>query len=229
MLGAAEARQLLDAFGVPLVDEAVATSAAEAARLASGFGFPVVMKVASPDFPHKSDAGLVQLGVATATEAKATFTRLVERAHKANRNATVEGVLVQAQVAGGVEMIVGVTHDPVLGPAVMVGTGGLFAEVLADIAVRPLPIDKADALEMVQGLRGYALLCGPRGTARSDVKALVDVVMAVARLASACGARVAELDLNPVVVLPRGAVAVDSLVVLGAPDATAPIPIPISA
>ena len=120
-------------------------------------------------------------------------------------------------------MIVGLTRDPVLGPAVLVGTGGLFAEVLADVTVRPLPIDKADANEMVKGLRGYPLLCGPRGTAPSDVKALVDVMMAVARLASSCGERVAELDLNPVVVLARGAVAVDSLVVLADPALAKPV------
>jgi acyl-CoA synthetase (NDP forming) len=110
-------------------------------------------------------------------------------------------------------MIVGVTRDPVFGPAVLVGTGGVFAEILKDVAVRPLPLDRRDAQEMVQGLRGYPLLTGARGRDRGDVKALVDVVLAVARLASACGDRLVELDLNPVVVLRKGAVAVDSLVV----------------
>ena len=110
-------------------------------------------------------------------------------------------------------MIVGVTRDPVFGPAVLVGTGGVFAEILKDVAVRPLPIDRRDAQEMVEGLRGYPLLTGARGRDRGDVKALVDVILAVARLASACGDRLVELDLNPVVVLRKGAVAVDSLVV----------------
>ncbi len=214
VLGAGASRRLLEAFGVPLAGEAVASTGAEAARLAESFGFPVVMKIASPDFAHKSDAGLVQLGVASATEAKATFRRLTERARAAKADAVIEGVLVQEQVAGGVEMIVGITHDPVFGPAVLVGTGGVFAELLNDVIVAPLPIDKKDAQEMVASLRGYGLLRGARGTAPADVKALVDVVMAVARLASACGDRIAELDLNPVVVRQRGAVAVDSLVVL---------------
>ena len=95
----------------------------------------------------------------------------------------------------------------------LVGTGGVFAEILKDVAVRPLPIDRRDAQEMVESLRGFPLLAGARAASRGDVKALVDVVLAVARLAAACGDRLVELDLNPVVVRPKGAVAVDSLVV----------------
>jgi acyl-CoA synthetase (NDP forming) len=100
-----------------------------------------------------------------------------------------------------------------LGAAVMVGTGGIFAEVLRDVAVRPLPLDITDAREMVESLRGHALLKGARGRPPADIDALVDVVMAVARLASTCGDRIAELDLNPVIVNAGGAVAVDSLIV----------------
>jgi len=212
-LGADASRRLLEAFGVPLAGEGLARSAAEAARVAGDIGFPVVMKIASPDFPHKSDAGLVRLSVGSASEARAVYAELVARALEANRRARIEGVQIQEQVTGGTEMIVGVTRDPVFGPAVLVGTGGVFAEILADVAVRPLPIDRRDAEEMVRSLRGYPLLAGARGRARGDVKALVDVVLGVARLAAACGDRLAELDLNPVVVRPEGAVAVDSLVV----------------
>ena len=116
-------------------------------------------------------------------------------------------------MSDGIEMIVGITHDSQLGAAVMVGSGGIFAEVLRDVAVRPLPLDAADAREMVESLRGYALLKGARGRPPADVDALVDVIMAVARLATACGDRIAELDLNPVIVNAGGAVAVDSLVI----------------
>ncbi|HLN43947.1 MAG TPA: acetate--CoA ligase family protein, partial [Acidimicrobiales bacterium] len=212
-LGADASRRLLESFGIPLAGEGLAHSAAEAARMASHIGFPVVMKIASPDFPHKSDAGLVRLSVSSATDAKAVYTELVERATRAKRGARIEGVQIQEQVEGGTEMIVGVTRDPVFGPAVLVGTGGVFAEILKDVAVRPLPIDRRDAQEMVQGLRGFPLLGGARGRERGDVKALVDVVLGVARLAAACGDRLVELDLNPVVVRRHGAVAVDSLVV----------------
>ncbi len=197
----------------PWPERAWPTPRPEAARIAGDIGFPVVMKIASPDFPHKSDAGLVRLSVGTASEAKAVYTELVQRATRAKRGARIEGVQIQQQIVGGTEMIVGVTHDPVFGPAVLVGTGGVFAEILKDVAVRPLPIDRRDAQDMIEGLRGYPLLAGARGRRRGDVKALVDVVLAVARLASSCGDRLVELDLNPVVVLDRGAVAVDSLVV----------------
>jgi acyl-CoA synthetase (NDP forming) len=173
------------------------------------------MKLASADVPHKSDAGLVRLSVGSAAEARSVYSELVGRAGEANPRARIDGVLVQEQIGDGTEMIVGVTRDPVFGPAVLVGTGGVFAEVLADVAVRPLPIDRRDAEEMVRSLRGHALLAGARGRPRADTKALVDVVMAVARLAAACGDRLAELDLNPVVVRTHGAVAVDSLVVAG--------------
>jgi acyl-CoA synthetase (NDP forming) len=213
--GTETARRLLEAFAVPMAGEGLAHSAAEAGRIASDIGFPVVMKVSSPDFPHKSDAGLVRLGVASAAEARAAYGELLKIAAKADRKARIDGVQIQEQVEGGTEMIVGVSRDPVFGPAVLVGTGGVFAEVLRDVAVRPLPIDRRDAEDMVRSLRGAALLDGARGRPTADVKALVDVVMAVAKLAAACGERLAELDLNPVVVRTRGAVAVDSLVVTG--------------
>ncbi len=212
-LGADASRRLFEAFAVPLAGEGLAHTAAEAGRLAKSIGFPVVMKIASPDFPHKSDAGLVKLGVDSAGQASTVYAELVTRAKKANGKARIEGVQIQQQLVGGVEMIVGVTHDPAYGPAVLVGTGGVFAEILKDVTVRPLPLDRRDAEEMVKSLRGYALLLGARGQARADVKALVDVVLAVARMATACGDTLVELDLNPVVVQQRGAVAVDSLVV----------------
>lgn len=212
-LDADRARTVLSAFGVPLVGETVATSPDQAVAAAESFGYPVVMKIASADFPHKSDVGLVKVGVADAEAVRATFAEFVGRAAQVDPAARVDGVLVQQMAADGVEMIVGITHDSQLGAAVMVGTGGIFAEVLRDVAVRPLPLDVADAREMVESLRGYALLKGARGRAPANVDALVDVVMAVARLATACGDRIAELDLNPVIVNAKGAVAVDSLVI----------------
>jgi acyl-CoA synthetase (NDP forming) len=128
----------------------------------------------------------------------------------------IEGIQVQQQLIGGTEMIVGLSTDPVFGQVLLVGTGGVFAEVLRDVAVRPLPVDRRDVEEMVASLRGSALLAGARGRPKGDVKALVDVALSVASLANDCGDRLVELDLNPVVVREKGegAVAVDSLVVL---------------
>jgi acetate---CoA ligase (ADP-forming) len=212
-LDPAGARALLEAFAIPLVDEELTTSPDEAAAALERLGGPAVMKLASPDFPHKSDAGLVRLGVEDGAEARDAFSELVERASAANSKATIHGVVVQQQIAGGVEMIVGASHDPVLGPTVLVGTGGVFAEVLHDVAVRPLPLDADDAREMIASLRGRALLEGARGQPACDQEALVDVILSVARLCTAAEGRLAELDLNPVVVTPNGATAVDWLLI----------------
>jgi acyl-CoA synthetase (NDP forming) len=210
------ARRLLDSFGVPLAGDTVATSSAAAVRAADSFGYPVVMKVASPDIAHKSDAGLVRLDVGSASEVRSTYRELMDRAGAMKPALAIEGIQVQQQVKGGTEMIVGLSNDPVFGPVLLVGTGGVFAEVLHDVAVRPLPVDRRDVEEMVASLRGSALLDGARGRPKGDAKALVDVALSVASLATACGDRLAELDLNPVVVRDKGkgAVAVDSLVVL---------------
>jgi hypothetical protein len=173
------------------------------------------MKLSSPDFPHKSDAGLVRLDVSDADSAAQTYDELVARAHAANPSARVDGVVVQRQLGDGVEMIVGAMNDAVLGPAVVVGAGGIFAEVLEDVAVRPLPLDADDAREMVRSLRVHALLSGARGRPPANEDALVAVILSVARLCTAAGGRLEELDLNPVLVDADGATAVDWLVIAG--------------
>jgi acyl-CoA synthetase (NDP forming) len=210
------ARRLLESFGVPLAGDTIATSSVAAVRAAESFGYPVVMKLASPDIAHKSDAGLVRLDVGTASEVRSTYRELIARAEAIKPAPRIEGIQVQQQLDDGTEMIVGLSTDPVFGPVLLVGTGGVFAEVLRDVAVRPLPVDRRDVEEMVASLRGAALLAGARGRPKSDVKALVDVALSVASLATACGDRLVELDLNPVLVRDKGegAVAVDSLVVL---------------
>jgi acyl-CoA synthetase (NDP forming) len=214
-LDATTSRTLLEAFGLPLVREELVTAAADAAAAGERVGWPVVMKLASPDFPHKSDVGLVRLDVTTPDDASAAYDELVDRARSLDGDAHVEGVVVQQQVADGVEIIVGATHDLVLGPAVLVGTGGIFTEVLDDVAVRPLPLDADDAREMVHGLRGHALLAGARGRPAADEDALVRVIVQVAQLCAAAEGRLAELDLNPVLVGPDGATVVDWLVIAG--------------
>lgn len=215
VLGTELAGRLLESFGIPLAGDALTTSAAAAVRAADSFGYPVVMKVASPDVAHKSDAGLVRLDVGSPRQVREVYRELTERAQALVPTPRIEGIQVQQQLTDGAEMIVGLSRDPVFGQVLLVGTGGVFAEVLRDVAVRPLPVDRRDVEEMVASLRGAALLAGARGRPRADTKALVDIALAVAKLATACGDRLAELDLNPVVVRERGAgaVAVDSLVV----------------
>jgi succinyl-CoA synthetase beta subunit len=217
-LDASQSRRLLEAFAIALPGEAVAPTPETAADAATEIGYPVVLKIASPDIAHKSDLGLVRVGVPDAETVSAVARELLDTAALRAPAARIDGILVQQQVPTGVEIIVGVVSDPVLGAAVTVGTGGIFAEVLRDVATRPLPLDRDDAREMVTGLRGYALLDGARGRPRGNVEALLDIIEGVAGLAAAAGSRLAELDLNPVVVTPGGAIAVDSLVVLAPPE-----------
>ena len=205
---------LLRSFGLPLVPEALAATPAEAARAARTLRLPVALKLASADFPHKTDAGLVVLDLASAGEAKRAAGELLRRARRANPNAHIDGVLVQRMAGAGVELLVGVTRDPILGPAVTVGFGGIFTEVLGDVAVRPIPLDRRDAREMLASLRGARLLRGARGRAGVDLRALERLIVQVAGLASALGDRLAELDLNPVIATPEGSLIVDHLVVL---------------
>ena len=214
VLDAERARQLLTAFKVPLAREATAQSSAGAVAIAADFGFPVVMKVASPDFPHKSDLGLVRLGVEDSDEARAAYVELVDRGRKLDSTARIDGVLVQEMITDGVEIIIGITRDEVLGHALLVGLGGIFTEIFADTSVRPLPIDEGDAWEMLRELAGFPLLDGARGRPKLDARALVRTMLATAKLASALDDRLVELDLNPVLVRTKGVVAVDALLVL---------------
>jgi acyl-CoA synthetase (NDP forming) len=214
VLDADRTRAILKAFKVPLAGEATAQSASTAAAIATDFGYPIVMKLASPDFPHKSDVGLVRLGIDDAEAAKAAYVELVDRARKLDSTARIDGVLVQEMITDGVEVIIGITRDEVLGHAVLVGMGGIFTEVYADTSVRPLPVDEDDVWEMLHELRGFPLLDGARGRAKLDTRALVRTVLATARLAASLGDRLAELDLNPVLVRTKGVAAVDALLVL---------------
>ena len=213
VLSASATNALLSEAGVDLVKEKLVHSAAEAAKIGTDFGFPVVMKLASPAFPHKSDAGLVRLHVESAAEAESVYVELTERARQLDAKAQIDGVLIQEKIAAGVEMIVGLSQDPQLGPALTVGAGGIYAEILRDVAVRPLPVDADDVREMIASLKLSPLLDGARGSKPVDKEALVKVALAVASLGESAQGQLCELDLNPVIVQTHRAVAVDALAV----------------
>jgi acyl-CoA synthetase (NDP forming) len=209
-----QAKGLLRAYGVPVVDEVVVGSAAEARRRVAALGGPAVLKVLSPDIPHKSDLGLVATGIHAA--AGATYRRLVDTAARLAPGAEVRGVLVQPLVTDVVaEVILGIAHRPPFGPVVVFGSGGVLAELLEDVSFGVPPFTREHAAAMVARTRASRLLAGFRGRPAGDVPALVDAIMAVQRLALEPGGEVAELDVNPLMVLPagRGVVAVDALVV----------------
>jgi acyl-CoA synthetase (NDP forming) len=206
-------KELLSTYGVARPVEVLCSAADDAVRAAHKVGYPVVMKVSSPDLLHKSDAGLVQLGVTADDEVRDVYAELLARARDANPGARIDGVLVSEEVTDGTEMVVGLSQDPLFGPVVMVGSGGVLVEVLGDVTFRVPPFGRDEAARMVRELRGFKLLEGVRGRPPANADALVDVVMAIERLALDLADDIAELDINPIVVRPDGAVALDALVV----------------
>jgi acyl-CoA synthetase (NDP forming) len=206
-------KQVLRAYGIKTTNDLLCKTAAEAVKAAKAIGFPVVMKVSSPDLLHKSDAGVVRVGVVAPKEVRFVFDELLTKAKRADRKARIEGVIVTEMVSGGVETLIGVSHDPLFGPVVTVGLGGIFVEVLHDVTFRVPPFHRDEAQRMVDELQGAAVLRGVRGAKPVDEAALVDTIMKVQRLALDLADDVSELDVNPLVVRSRGVVALDALVV----------------
>jgi acetyltransferase len=204
-----EAMALLEAYGIPTPEGTVVDSPAEAEEVAAGLGGDVVMKVVSPDISHKSDIGGVEVGVPPDAVAD-TYEDLVVRARNYQPDATVLGVQVQELVdlEAGTEVIVGVTRDPQFGPLVMLGLGGIFVEVMEDTAFRVAPVSEPEIRGMFEELDSMPLLYGARGRDPADVDALVETVQRVSQLVTDFP-EIAELDINPVVVLPAGVAAVD--------------------
>jgi acetate---CoA ligase (ADP-forming) len=207
-------RDELARFGVRLPRTQLAISVAEAASTATSFGGPVAIKIASPDIPHKTEAGGVRLGVVGGDAACAAFEEIVAHARAYAPTARIEGVEIQEMVPEGVEILLGVSTDDQLGPILTVGLGGVLTEVLRDVVQRPVPVSRAEARQMLAELRGSRVLEGFRGRPAADVDALLDTMLGLSALADAWRDRNPEIDLNPVVVLERGrgAVAVDALV-----------------
>ncbi|MFD8993672.1 acetate--CoA ligase family protein [Streptomyces abikoensis] len=207
------AKQLLRAYGIRVPREQLVTSAAAAVRAAGQIGYPVVMKASGPRLGHKSELGLVRIGLTSASQVRDTYRELTEIARY--EGLPLDGVLVCQLVGQGVEMTVGITRDRLFGPTVTVGLGGVLVEVLDDTAVRVPPFGEDHARAMLGELRGRALLDGVRGAPPADVDALVETVLRVQRMALELGDGLAGLDVNPLVVLERGqgAVALDALAV----------------
>jgi acyl-CoA synthetase (NDP forming) len=215
------AKRALAAAGVPVLPEQVVASAGEAAEAARAMGFPVVLKVVSEDLPHKTEVGGVVLDLPDAGAVAAAHDAMLARVRDKAPAARIDGVLVSPMRRGGTEMILGAKRDPVFGPVVIVGLGGIFAEILEDVAVRPAPVDEAEALEMLRSLKAFPVLNGARGRPRADLPAAARAIAALSRFAAAHAGQVAEIDINPLLLLPegQGAVALDALLVPAPPAA----------
>jgi acetate---CoA ligase (ADP-forming) len=210
-LNATDAQALLGASGVAVARARLARTPDEAAQAASEIGFPVALKADGPSLVHKTEVGGVKLGIASAQAVREAYTDFAGRLGD-----RLEGVLVQAMVTGGVEMVVGALNDPSFGPLVMCGTGGIFVELVGDTVFRMCPLTEADAGEMVNEMKGKVLLRGYRGAPPVDEAAFRNILLAVSQLVDACP-EIQEMDINPVMVLGHGAVAADVRVRIGPP------------
>jgi acetate---CoA ligase (ADP-forming) subunit beta len=207
-----EAQELFGEHGLPVPPFSLAKSEAEAVEAARRLGFPAVLKIVSPDILHKSDVGGVKVRLADEAAVSAAYREMMEAIGEGAK-ARIEGVLVAPCAPEGLECIVGMTRDPQFGPALMFGLGGVFVELLKDVSFRVLPIERSDAEEMVREIRGYPLLQGLRGSGPRDVQALVDFLVKTARLVE-MNPEIREIDVNPLRVYEKGALALDVRVIL---------------
>ncbi len=205
---------LLEQFGIPSVATIFAASADETALAAERVGFPVALKIESSEITHKSDVGGVALKLANADEVRAAYDRIRSEVMRRAPAARIDGVLVQRMASEGIEMILGIKRDPLFGPVVLCGFGGILVELLKDIVIGIPPLTHAQARDMLARLRAFPLLAGARGKPAGDIDALCSAMAGLASLALSLGDQLAGLDINPLIVLPKGqgVVAVDAVV-----------------
>ncbi|PBI94879.1 succinyl-CoA synthetase subunit alpha [Variovorax boronicumulans] len=211
----ASAKAVLAEAGLPVPREAIAANRDEALAAARAMGFPLVLKIVSPDVAHKTEVGGVFVGVRSEAQLLEEYDQLLARVAQKAPAARIAGVLVAQMVQGGVELILGTKKDPMFGPMVMVGLGGIFAEIFKDVALQPAPVDEAQATAMLQSLKAFPLLDGARGRPKADVPAAAKAIVALSRFAVRHADSVSEIDINPLMVLDqgRGAHALDALLV----------------
>ncbi len=194
-----QAKALLAPFGLPPSRERLAGSVAEASAAASALGFPVALKIASPDIPHKTEAGGVVLGLRDEASVAAGYTQIIDAARRYKPEARIEGVLVQRMAPKGHELVIGMVNDPTFGPIMMVGMGGILVELMGDVVHRPAPLDADEAAAMLRSLRSAPLLQGFRGTPPIDIAPAAALIATLSRAAVAYRDRIAEMEFNPVI------------------------------
>ena len=217
-LSETESKDALAAFGVPVVRDALVVSAEDTRSAAGKVGFPLVAKLVSPDVAHKTEHGLIRLGIKDADAAVAAYEQMMSKAR--SMKVHIEVVTLEPMLQGGVEILAGVTRDPVFGWMLTVGMGGVWTELMKDAKHRLLPVDALGAEEMLRGLKGFPLLDGYRGAPKADVAGAAKAIAALADAVRAGGERLREIEINPLLVMPegQGAVAVDALVLLTEPE-----------
>lgn len=206
-----EAKELCKAYGLPVGEWRVANSEADALSHSAELGFPLAMKIVSPDILHKSDVGGVILGIESPEKVRDAFGRM--RAVAERTGSRFEGALMERMAKPGVETIIGAKRDPQFGPVIMFGVGGIFVEIFKDVAFRVAPIDRADAMEMINELKALPLLKGARGRKPVDLESLADSLIRAAKLMIE-NSEVSEIDLNPTMGYEDGCKVVDARIIL---------------
>ena len=204
-----ESKQVLAACGIPVTREQLVTHTGELAEALNRIGFPLVMKGCAAQIAHKTEKGLIRLDIRNEDEARRAFDEIM-----GSLQGTDGAVLVQQMIKGQRELVAGLTRDPQFGPCVMFGLGGIFTEILEDTSFRVAPLEKRDALEMMQEIKARKILEAVRGMPAADTDMLADILIAIGRLGVENEA-VKEVDINPLIISEGKPVAVDALIVLG--------------
>lgn len=208
-----EAKAVCMAYDIPVTKFYVAKNEVEAVSFAEKLGFPVVLKIVSPGIIHKSDVGGVVVDLKTSDEVQSAYRQIIRNVEKHKADARIIGVLVEEMAPKSTEVIVGAIKDPQFGPALMFGLGGIFVELLKDVAFRIAPINKNEAREMISEVKAYPLLKGYRGLPPADIETIVKILVNTSRLVMD-RQEIKELDLNPIMVYEKGAKTVDARIIL---------------
>jgi acyl-CoA synthetase (NDP forming) len=212
-----EAKQILTEAGIECTDTRLATSKEAAVALSEQLGYPVVLKISSVDITHKSDAGGVKVNLADEAAVQKAYDEIMASCTAKHPDADIEGIAVQTMAQIGTEVIIGMTKDPSFGPVLMFGLGGIFVEVLKDVAFRIVPLEQQDAAEMIGEIKGGKLLEGYRGSDPADTACLEQVLLRLSGLVDQTEG-IAEIDMNPVFAYKQGAVVVDARIILEATE-----------
>lgn len=208
-----EAKTVCREYGISVTEFKLAKNKAEAVKFAEEVGYPLVLKIVSPDIVHKSDVGGVLVDVKNAEHVRKAYNRIMDNVKRHRPNATVVGMLIQEMAPQSTEVIVGSTKDPQFGPTLMFGLGGIFVEILKDVAFRIAPITEDEAREMISEVKAYPILKGYRNKPPADLKAIVTILLNTSRLVTE-HEEIKELDLNPIMVYEKGAKTVDARIIL---------------
>jgi len=208
-----EAKIILKEYGIPVTEFRLAKSKHEAMKIADELGYPIVLKIVSPEIIHKSDVGGVIINLNNREEVQNAYVRIISNVSRLKADVRLIGVLVQKMAPAATEVIVGAIKDPQFGPALMFGLGGIFVEILKDVAFRIAPVSKDEAREMIGEVKAYPLLKGYRNIPPADINAIVDIILKTSKLIMDYQ-KIKELDLNPIMTYEKGATTVDARIIL---------------